>query len=136
MIALMTVIIQPDLSEADMLRFIREYSEKHQLSESLVQKLLERVGRLSSSFTKIFVPYFEEKGSTRYDTIVDRMDEFIRRLKISVKNNQQTESVKEYAGFWKKINRNVNKEAKENYSKALLNCCDYFSFEINNIFEN
>lgn len=135
MIALKTVIIQPDLSEADMLRFIREYSERHQLSESLVQKLLERVGRLSSSFTQIFIPYFEEKGSTRYDTIVDRMDEFIRRLKISVKNNQQTESVKQYACFWKKIKRNVNQEA-QNHSKGLINCCDYLCYELDTIFEN
>lgn len=118
-----------------MLRFIREYSEKHHLSESLTQKLLERVDKLSPSFTRIFVPYFEEQGTVRYDTILNYMDEFTRRLKISVKNNQQTESIKDYAGFWKKIRHDVYREA-QTHSKALINCCDYFCYELDNIFEN
>jgi hypothetical protein len=135
MIAHMAIIIQPNLSEADMLRFIKEYSEKNKLPDELTRKLIERVNRLSSSFIEIFIPYFEEQGIVRYDAILDRMDEFIRRLKISVKNHKQ-DGANEYADFWQKIKRNVNKEAKENYSKALLNCCAYFSYEIDNIFEN
>src|SRR5688572_4872255 len=126
-------IIAPSFCEGEFNELLKKHKETVKLTENNEKRLEAKISRLCSGFVAIFTPFYEIKGTEKFDQIIINMSSFIRRLKSSLRSIQREEDKElfdAYYSFWKKVDKEVKKFAKSTESRYLVNCCNSFSYEL------